>query len=78
MAQHLTKTDEVCPLILDDVVSTYDRVRKKQVLETLHALSESTQVILFSHEQEVLDWAQDRLQEPRDRLTKLEAPQAST
>lgn len=75
MAQHLTAEGEVCPLILDDVVTACDTGRREQVLDTLLALSEATQVILFSQEQEVLDWARRRLQEPRDRLIMLNASQ---
>ena len=75
MAQHLTAEGEVCPLILDDVVTACDAGRREQVLDTLLALSEATQVTLFSQEQEVLDWARRRLQEPRDRLIMLNASQ---
>ena len=74
MARHLTKPGEVCPLILDDVVSASDAERKRAVLETLLAISESTQVILFTHEDDVRDWANERLAEPHNRLVELDAP----
>ena len=77
MARHLSVEGEICPLILDDVVGACDTERKKQVLDTLRALSESTQVILFSQEQQVLDWARQHLQEPRDRVILLDASQVS-
>ena len=71
LARHLTKEGEVCPLILDDVVSASDALRKRVVLETLLAISESTQVVLFTHEDDVRDWARERLAEPLDRLTEI-------
>ena len=55
MARHLTARNEVCPLILDDVVGASDGGRKRVVLETLLSISESTQVILFTHEDDVRD-----------------------
>ena len=71
LSRHLTKEGEVCPLILDDVVSASDAARKRVVLETLLAISESTQVVLFTHEDDVRDWAQERLAEPLNRLTEI-------
>ena len=71
MARHLTAKNEVCPLILDDVVSASDAERKRVVLETLLSISESTQVILFTHEDDVRDWAQERLNPPAHRLNEL-------
>ncbi len=74
MARHMTAEGEVCPLILDDVVSASDAERKRVVLETLLAISESTQVILFTHENDVCAWAEERLAEPHNRLIKLDPP----
>ena len=71
LSRHLTKEDEVCPLILDDVVSASDAPRKRVVLETLLAISESTQVVLFTHEDDVRDWARARLATPVHRLTEI-------
>ena len=72
MARHMTAEGEVCPLILDDVVSASDADRKRAVLETLLAISESTQVILFTHENDVCAWAEERLTEPHNRLITLD------
>ena len=77
LARHLTEpAGETCPLILDDVVSAADSARKRQLLETLLSISESTQVILFTHEDDVKSWAAERLTGASDRLTELagEAP----
>ena len=79
LARHLTEpAGEACPLILDDVVSASDSGRKRQLLETLLSISESTQVILFTHEDDVKSWAEERLTGASDRLTVLagEAPDA--
>ncbi len=75
LARHLTApSGEACPLILDDVVSAADSERKTQLLETLLSISESTQVILFTHEDDVRSWAARRLDgRPNDRLTALSA-----
>ncbi|MDE2695532.1 MAG: hypothetical protein OXH97_03330 [Chloroflexota bacterium] len=80
LARHLTEpTGEACPLILDDVLSAADNERKQQLLQTLLSISESTQVILFTHEDNVRSWAEARLTGASDRLTVLagEAPDAS-
>ena len=69
LAQHLTS--EPCPLVLDDAVAASDRVRKRDLLETLLAVSESTQVILFTHEDDVREWAQERLVGEPHKLTPL-------
>jgi exonuclease SbcC len=60
--------EEICPLFLDDVTSRSDDRRAEAVLATLRALSEKRQVILFAHDQRVLEWAQRELAPPRDRL----------
>ncbi|MXW55484.1 MAG: AAA family ATPase [Gemmatimonadales bacterium] len=71
LSRHLTGEGETCPLILDDVVGASDAVRKQAVLETLHALARSTQVILFTHEDDVRNWAGENLAEPDGRLIEL-------
>ena len=78
LARHLTEpAGEACPLILDDVVSAADSERKQRLLETLLSMSESTQVILFSHEDDVRTWAEERLNGADDRLTVLAAAAAA-
>ena len=72
LARHLTKPwGEACPLILDDVVSAADGERKRQLLETLLSISESVQVILFTHEDDVRSWAEEHLTGPNQELTVL-------
>ncbi|MEX0796839.1 MAG: hypothetical protein WD274_09100, partial [Acidimicrobiia bacterium] len=72
LARHLSVQGEACPLILDDVLAACDTERQREVLETLHAISESAQVILFTHEEGVAAWAREELSMPRDRFTELD------
>ncbi len=74
LARHLVTDGEVCPLILDDAVAACDTERKQALLDTLHAVSAETQVILFTHEEDVQAWARQRLSGPRDALTELAGP----
>jgi DNA repair protein SbcC/Rad50 len=79
MAEHLvTTTGEQAPLLLDEVTAQSDPERKRRMLDVLHLLSADRQVILFSHDDEVLEWATQSLREPRDRLVRLAAPASKT
>jgi DNA repair exonuclease SbcCD ATPase subunit len=77
MAEHLVTTDERAPLLLDEVTAQSDPDRKRRILDVLHALSADRQVILFSHDAEVVDWASQALTAPRDRLVRLASPSSS-
>jgi len=77
MAEHLVTTDDMSPLLLDEVTAQADAQRKRRVLDVLHALSSDRQVILFSHDDDVVAWAADSLSEPRDRLIRLATPAAA-
>jgi DNA repair exonuclease SbcCD ATPase subunit len=77
MAEHLVTTDEMAPLLLDEVTAQADSERKRRVLDVLHDLSADRQVILFSHDEDVVAWAADSLAEPRDRLIRLGTPVSS-
>jgi DNA repair protein SbcC/Rad50 len=74
MAEHLVTTDDMAPLLLDEVTAQADSERKRRVLDVLHELSADRQVILFSHDDDVVAWAADSLSEPRDRLVRLGTP----
>ena len=76
LARHLAAPGEVCPLILDDAVAACDAERRRALLDTLRAISASAQVILFTHEDDVRDWARQSLSAPRDQLTTLAPPAA--
>jgi len=77
MAEHLVTTAETAPLLLDEVTAQSDPERKLRMLDVLHALSADRQVILFSHDAEVMEWAALALREPRDRLVRLGASAAT-
>ena len=74
LSRHLTKPGETCPLILDDAVAACDAERKQVVLETLLTISGATQVILFTHEDDVCAWARERLTSPHGLLIELDHP----
>ena len=76
LARHLTKPEEACPLLLDDALSGCDATRARAVLETLLAIADETQVILFTHDDDVRQWAEGRLGGPRHKLIDLEPPPA--
>lgn len=61
LAEVLSTGRERCPLLLDDTTVHADSDRKAAVLECLHKVAKERQVILFSQEQQVLEWAQSRL-----------------
>jgi uncharacterized protein YhaN len=57
LAEHLVKPGEFSPLILDDVTAQTDPERTVAILETLVELSRDRQIIFFSQESEVFEWA---------------------
>ena len=71
LVKYLTQPKETCPLILDDVTAQSDSTRTRAILDTLLALSEERQVIVFSQEDEVLEWAEENLHEPAHSLVHL-------
>ena len=71
LVKYLTQPKETCPLILDDVTVQSDSTRTRAILDTLLALSEERQVIVFSQEDEVLEWAEKNLHEPAHSLVRL-------
>ena len=73
LARHLASQD--CPLILNDAVAASDSQRKHDLLESLLAVSESTQVILFTHEDDVRAWGRGRLVGEPHKLIELDGPE---
>lgn len=75
LVRHLTTKKEISPLVLDDVVSACDSVRMRAILGALLAIGEQTQVILFTHDATVRDWAREHMTDPaRLWLINLEQP----
>jgi hypothetical protein len=72
MAQHLVTTHERAPLLLDEVTAQSDSGRKRELLNVLHQLSAERQVVLFTHDDEVVAWAEHALHEPQDRVVRLD------
>jgi DNA repair protein SbcC/Rad50 len=81
MAQQLATTGETAPLLLDEVTVQADAERKRELLGVLHELSAERQILLFTHDDDVIEWASRTLAEPNDRLVELRAaapaPQAA-
>jgi DNA repair exonuclease SbcCD ATPase subunit len=77
MAEHLVTTGERAPLLLDEVTAQADGERKRQLLDVLHRLSADRQVILFTHDDEVLAWADAALREPEDAVVRLQQVRAA-
>ncbi len=71
MAQHLVTEPEAAPLLLDEVTAQADERRKVAILAVLHAISRERQVVLFTHDRDVLEWARVHLDGDRDRLVEL-------
>ena len=61
LTRHLVRHGETCPLLLDDPVSASDAGRRTLILETLLAVADTTQVILFTHDEDVRTWASRHL-----------------
>ncbi len=72
LAEALGDEKESAPLFLDDATVHSDTDRTDRFLDLLLALSEERQIVLFSQEQEVRQWADRRLAgDPRHRLIAL-------
>ncbi len=71
LAGHLVKPGVTCPLLLDDVTVHADRVRVIEILDLLLAASQHQQVILFTQQEQVREWARTNLDGPRHVLREL-------
>jgi DNA repair protein SbcC/Rad50 len=71
IAEILTNDGTNCPLLLDDATVQSDPVRTRAILDVLHEASADHQIILFSQEAVVSDWAEEELTD-RDKLITLE------
>jgi uncharacterized protein YhaN len=78
LAQRLTTTGEQAPIVLDDITVQSDPDRTLAALDLLHELSADHQVVLFSQEDEVMHWAENRLVISVDRLIRLTGPAMTT
>ena len=72
IAEQLTEENESGFLVLDDVTVQSDDPRTIEFLEILHGLSEDRQIIFFTQETVVADWACEKLTGPRDSVIELD------
>ena len=70
LAQVLSGGHETAPLILDDVTVQSDQERTIAIMGMLHELSADRQVVVFTQEQEVIDWARENLTDDRDKVLR--------
>jgi hypothetical protein len=71
MAEHLALSDETCPLLLDDVTAQSDGPRTRAILALLKQLSAERQIVFFTQEDTIREWAQGGLDPVRDRYCAL-------
>jgi uncharacterized protein YhaN len=71
LTRHLA--DGACPLLLDDVTVHADTARLTRILELLLRVSAEQQVILFSQQDQVREWARTRLTGPAHAVRELAA-----
>jgi hypothetical protein len=72
LADHLTKGHDSCPLLLDDVTVHADSVRTREILDLLLHLSTERQVVVFTQEEQVEEWAHSHLSGPEHAIRKLD------
>lgn len=73
MAQHLVTTAESAPMLLDEVTAQADADRKRAILDMLQALAVERQLVLFTHDDAVLAWAENHLKGDSNRVIRLPA-----
>jgi uncharacterized protein YhaN len=77
LVEHLTRPGESAPLLFDEVTVHSDAARTAAVLELLHGLSRTHQVLLFTQEEQVRAWAAAHLTGDRDRVRSLDVVPAT-
>lgn len=71
LAERLVRAGESCPLLLDDVTVHADGERTRRILDVLLAVAARHQVVLFTQQESVREWARARLTDPRHALREL-------
>ena len=71
LVRHLVRRGESCPLFLDDATVQFDRERKRAALDTLYILSRDRQIVVFTQEDSVFEWARTRLTPSTDAIIPL-------
>jgi uncharacterized protein YhaN len=62
---------EPMPLILDDLLSTFDNERTKAILPQLAELAKRSQVLLFTHHEHLIQLARETLGDEGFKLHRL-------
>lgn len=57
----MSRTGEILPLLLDDPLVQFDRGRKQNALQLLEGLASETQILLFTKDDDILDWFREEL-----------------
>ncbi len=73
LAQLLTSQHERCPVLLDDPTVHADPERTIEILEWLREVSRDHQVVVFSQEAQVAEWARERLDPDIDTVVRLDS-----
>ncbi|MBX6749244.1 MAG: AAA family ATPase [Micromonosporaceae bacterium] len=71
LAERLVRPGESCPLLLDDVTVHADQDRTRRLLDTLLTVAERHQVVLFTQQEQVRQWARTTLTGPHHALHEL-------
>jgi exonuclease SbcC len=71
LAGRLVMDKTSCPLLLDDITVHADGQRAVRILELLRRTAAERQIILFTQQEQVRDWARARLDADRDALHEL-------
>jgi hypothetical protein len=71
LAEQLARPGVRCPLLLDDVTVHADADRTGQLLDLLLLAAADRQIILFTQQDEVVEWARTHLTEPRHAVIEL-------
>lgn len=78
LAEHLVTTDEPAPLLLDEPTAQSDDERTVAILRLLVELARERQVVVFTQETLVRDWARAELTDEAHRLVVLDPRSAGT
>ena len=74
LVEHLTRRGESAPILFDEVTVHADGMRTEALLALLHRLSKAHQVLVFTQERAVRDWARRTLTSEGDQVLELPAP----
>ena len=72
MTEQLVRAGEVAPLLCDEVTVQSDQDRARAILDLLHDASRARQVLVFTHDERTLAWAEANLNHDEDRLIRLD------